>query len=128
MFNAPVDVGTLPLTEPEIYGTVTAPDGVSPVPAEVRVTLGGGTVAQWLATTFGRPHGEWGYFGVKPRLYVERMILDGDNGYCTTEAKVYVYCGIVGRIDELGGVEIHPFNFFAFVSNWYFLPKEELGF
>jgi hypothetical protein len=27
VFNAPVDVGTVPLTEPEIFGTVTAPGG-----------------------------------------------------------------------------------------------------
>lgn len=29
------------------------------------------------------------------------------------------------RIDELGGVEIHPFDFFTFINNWYFLPKDE---
>ena len=32
------------------------------------------------------------------------------------------------RVDELAGVEIHPFRFFAFVANWYFVPQEELDF
>ena len=44
VFNAPVDVGVVPLTEPEIFGTVTAPDGVTPVPAEA-----------WVHTLRGMP-------------------------------------------------------------------------
>ena len=33
------------------------------------------------------------------------------------------------RIDRLGGVEIHPFDFFAFITNWYFLPGgDDFGF
>jgi len=53
VFNAPVDVGTVPLTEPEIYGTVTAPDGITPVSAEVRVYAGGGTTVQWVEAPGG---------------------------------------------------------------------------
>lgn len=52
----------------------------------------------WLRQTFGRHHWEWGYFGVKPRLYVEEMILDETGGYHTTEAKLYVYCGQISMI------------------------------
>jgi len=37
VFNAPVDVGTVTLTEPDISGTVTEPDGVTPIAAEVWV-------------------------------------------------------------------------------------------
>ena len=48
VFNAPVDVGVVPLTEPEIYGTVTAPDGVTPVSAEVRVYAGDDMLVQWV--------------------------------------------------------------------------------
>ena len=48
VFNAPVNVGTVALTEPEIYGAVTAPDGLTPVSAEVRVYAGNGTLVQWL--------------------------------------------------------------------------------
>jgi hypothetical protein len=47
VFNAPVDVGTVALTNPEIFGTVTAPDGVTPVSAGVWVYAGNGMVAQW---------------------------------------------------------------------------------
>lgn len=52
----------------------------------------------WMRQTFGRRHGEWGYLGLKPRLFVEEMILDGEPGYLTTEAKLYVYCGQIGMI------------------------------
>ncbi len=53
VFNGPVDVGTVALTEPEIFGTVTAPDGLTPVSAEVRVYAGDGTVAQWVEAPGG---------------------------------------------------------------------------
>jgi len=52
--NGPVDVGTVPLTEPEIFGTVTAPDGATPVPAEVRVYAGDGTLVQWVEAPDGQ--------------------------------------------------------------------------
>ncbi|MEE8390532.1 MAG: carboxypeptidase-like regulatory domain-containing protein [Anaerolineae bacterium] len=48
VFNAPVDVGTVELTEPQIFGLVTAPDGVTPVSAGVWVYAGNGTKAQWV--------------------------------------------------------------------------------
>nr|HID14728.1 carboxypeptidase regulatory-like domain-containing protein [Anaerolineae bacterium] len=54
VFNAPVDVGTVPLTEPEIYGTVTEPDGTTPVSAEVRVYAGDGTTVQWVDAPGGQ--------------------------------------------------------------------------
>ena len=52
----------------------------------------------WLGTRYGRTHWEWGYFGLKPQLYVEELILDEYGGYGTTEAKVYVYCGKIELI------------------------------
>lgn len=52
----------------------------------------------WLQQTFGRRHWEWGYFGVKPQLYVEEMLLDGERNYRTTEIKLYVYCGQIKEI------------------------------
>ncbi|MEA3339621.1 MAG: carboxypeptidase-like regulatory domain-containing protein, partial [Chloroflexota bacterium] len=54
VFNGPVDVGTVALTEPEIYGTVTEPDGLTPVSAEVRVYAGDGTVVQWVDAPGGK--------------------------------------------------------------------------
>ncbi|MBU0702560.1 MAG: carboxypeptidase-like regulatory domain-containing protein, partial [Chloroflexi bacterium] len=53
VLNGPVNVGTVALTEPEIYGAVTAPDGITPVSAEVRVYAGDGTVVQWVEATGG---------------------------------------------------------------------------
>lgn len=29
------------------------------------------------------------------------------------------------RVDRLGGVEIHPFRFFAYISDWYYIKGEE---
>jgi len=54
VFNAPVDVGTVPLTEPEIFGAVTAPDGLTPISAEVWVYAGDGTTVQWVDATGGQ--------------------------------------------------------------------------
>lgn len=48
VFGGSVDVGTVALTNPEIFGTVTAPDGVTPVPAGVWVYAGNATVVQWV--------------------------------------------------------------------------------
>ena len=53
VLNGPVNVGTVPLTEPDIFGTVTEPDGFTPVSAEVRVYAGDGTVVQWVEAPGG---------------------------------------------------------------------------
>ncbi|MDY6876026.1 MAG: carboxypeptidase-like regulatory domain-containing protein [Chloroflexota bacterium] len=53
VFNGPVDVGVVALTEPEIYGIVTEPDGTTPVPAEVRVYAGNSTLVQWVEAPAG---------------------------------------------------------------------------
>ncbi|HET90507.1 MAG TPA: carboxypeptidase regulatory-like domain-containing protein [Chloroflexi bacterium] len=54
VFNAPVNVGPVPLTEPEVFGAVTAPDGATPVPAEVRIYAGSGLLVQWLQAPAGQ--------------------------------------------------------------------------
>ena len=48
-----IDVGDVPLTDPEILGTVTEPDGVTPVAAEVRVYAADGTLWQVVAAPGG---------------------------------------------------------------------------
>ena len=53
---------------------------------------------EWMGRCFGRRHWEWGYFGVRPRLLVEQLILDESGGYGTAEAKMYVYCGQIEQI------------------------------
>jgi len=53
---------------------------------------------EWMRRSFGRRHWEWGYFGVRPRLFVEQLILDNSGGYGTAEAKIYVYCGLIEQI------------------------------
>lgn len=54
VLNAPVDVGTVPLTQPEVYGTVTAPDGLTPATATVKVHTGNGMLVQFLNAPGGR--------------------------------------------------------------------------
>jgi hypothetical protein len=54
VFNAPVDVGMVPLTEPEIFGHVTAPDGVTPAPADVWVYAGNRLPVQWVEAPGGQ--------------------------------------------------------------------------
>ncbi|MFQ5612520.1 MAG: carboxypeptidase-like regulatory domain-containing protein [Anaerolineae bacterium] len=46
VINGPVNVGSLALTTPQITGTVTAPDGLTPVTATVKVLLGNGQTFQ----------------------------------------------------------------------------------
>ena len=53
MVNAAVNVGTLALTEPQISGTVLAPDGTTPVDAEILVYLGDGRMLQHVPAPEG---------------------------------------------------------------------------
>ncbi len=53
VLGAPVHVGPVALTHPKIWGTVTAPDGVTPVPAEVWVAAGDGTLVQKVGSVGG---------------------------------------------------------------------------
>ncbi len=54
VFNANVDVGTVALTNPQVYGRVTAPDGHTLTDADVRVYAGDGTLMQWIDATSGQ--------------------------------------------------------------------------
>ncbi len=51
--NAPVNVGVLALTEPQISGSVLAPDGTTHVDAEILVYLGDGRVLQHVPAPGG---------------------------------------------------------------------------
>ncbi len=46
VYNAPVDVGDVPLTEPQVFGLVVAPDGSTPAAASVTVYLADGQPIQ----------------------------------------------------------------------------------
>jgi hypothetical protein len=52
--NAPVDAGALAVTYPQVYGTVTAPNGVTPVDANVTVALGDGQALQQVTASAGQ--------------------------------------------------------------------------
>lgn len=53
IINAPVNVGELALTEAQILGLVTAPDGLTPAPADVFVYLGDGRLFQHIDAPAG---------------------------------------------------------------------------
>ena len=68
VLHDPIDVGDLPLTDPDIVGTVLAPpDGTPglPVPALVRVRSGGGLIVQ----TVDAPTGQYRIGGLYPGSY-----------------------------------------------------------
>jgi hypothetical protein len=48
------------------------------------------TANRWLASRFGKRHAEWGYYAVRPCLFVEEMLLDKDEPL-NNEYKFY--CG-----------------------------------
>lgn len=52
---------------------------------------------QWIASDYGRPHGEWGYRGVEPRLFVEEM-LKPSAGPTPDEYKCYVASGRISYV------------------------------
>ncbi len=66
------------------------------------------TTGDWLRTRYGWRHWEWGYFGVRPQLYVEELILDENGGYGTTEVKLYVYCGQIKQIAMIYDRQLEP--------------------
>jgi len=112
VFNAPVDVGTVALTEPEIFGTVTAPDGLTPVSAEVWVCAGDGTTVQWA----GAPGGQFLVGGLPAGTYGLRASPVTDdpywhspwenvtvNGYTQTIALTLTAADLYGTVtDHLG--------------------------
>ncbi|GAB4401231.1 MAG: hypothetical protein OHK0052_24760 [Anaerolineales bacterium] len=53
ILNAPVDVGSLALTLPQITGSILAPDGITPHPADVTVFLPNGHPIQSIAAPTG---------------------------------------------------------------------------
>jgi len=53
VLNAPVDVGAVPLTHPQVLGTVFAPDGSTPAAAEVVVYTGSGQPVQTVTAPTG---------------------------------------------------------------------------
>jgi hypothetical protein len=96
VLNAPVNVGTLALTEPEISGTVFAPDGVTPHPASVRVKAGDGTLVQVVPA----PAGEYQVGGLFNGGYVLEAVPAGGAAYWNSpETAVTVSVGTTQTVD-----------------------------
>lgn len=51
---------------------------------------------EWMARDYGRPHGEWGYRGVVPRLFVEELL--PSPGRHPDEYKCYVASGRISYV------------------------------
>jgi hypothetical protein len=77
MANAPVNVGELALTDPQVSGTVFAPDGVTPAEADVLVLLGNGQVFQHI----NAPTGVYQIGGLPTGGYGLQAIPTGDDPY-----------------------------------------------
>ena len=48
------------------------------------------TVNRWLASRFGKRHAEWGYYGVRPCLFVEELLCDHGEA---VDNQYKFYCG-----------------------------------
>jgi hypothetical protein len=113
VLNAPVDVGTVALTQPEIYGTVTAPDSLTPVTAEVRVYTGSGMLVQFL----NAPGGQFLVGGLPNGGYSLRASPTTDDPYWHSASQVVSIDGISETVtmtltaaDLYGVVEDHLGN------------------
>ena len=112
VFNGPVDVGVVALTEPEIFGTVTAPDGVTPVPAEVWVQASNGLALQRVKTDDGEflvgglPAGTYGLRGspvTDDPYWHSALEIVTVNGYTQTVALTLTAADLYGTtVDEQG--------------------------
>lgn len=75
--NAPVNVGELALTEPQISGSVLAPDGATHVDAEILVYLGDGRVLQHVPA----PSGDYQIGGLPVGSYGLQAFPNGEVPY-----------------------------------------------
>ena len=75
--NAPVNVGELALTEPQISGSVLAPDGTTQVDSEILVYLGDGRVFQHVAA----PGGDYQIGGLPVGSYGLQAFPNGELPY-----------------------------------------------
>lgn len=76
VLGAPVDVGTVPLTNPSITGMVYAPDGVTPTPAWLHLHSGG----RWVQRT-AAPDGHIQLGGLPAGTYRLQASPMGDDPY-----------------------------------------------
>jgi len=87
--NAPVDVGTLALTEPQVFGTVYAPDGVTPTGAAVTVFLPGGLPFQ----TTEAPSGTFVLGGLPEGSYEIQASPQGNQPYFRSVPQPFTISG-----------------------------------
>jgi hypothetical protein len=62
-------------------------------------------VLHWMAISYDRKHGEWGYRDVPRRIFIEEMLVLGGEGL-PTDIKVHAFDGGIGHVwvaDKLGG-------------------------
>jgi hypothetical protein len=75
--NAPVNVGVLALTEPQVSGSVLAPDGTTHADSEILVYLGDGRVLQHVAA----PGGDFQIGGLPVGSYGLQAFPNGEQPY-----------------------------------------------
>jgi hypothetical protein len=75
--NAPVNVGQLALTKPQISGSVLSPDGTTHIDAEILVYLGDGRVFQHVAA----PSGDYQIGGLPVGSYALQAFPNGELPY-----------------------------------------------
>ncbi len=113
VYNAPVDVGEVPLTEPQVFGTVVAPDGSTPAPASVTVYLADGQPIQVVDA----PGGAFSLGGLPAGTYGVQAFPWGTQPYFrsviqsfTVSEGVTQSITVTLRAADLWGVALDPDN------------------
>ena len=70
------------------------------------------TAARWLATNYGRQTGEWCYKDIKPAVFAEEMLGDGDPDKLI-DYKIFCFSGRPGFVKIIKGMKGRTKSFYA---------------
>ncbi len=111
VLNAPVDVGAVALTRPQVLGMVFAPDGSTPAAAEVVVYTGGGQPVQAVTA----PAGSFALGGLPDGGYALQAVPLGNQPYFRSSPQSFTISGaltqtisVTLRAADLWGVVEDP--------------------
>lgn len=107
IFNAVVDVGTFALTHPQIVGTVTTPDGVTPAPADVLVYAANGMIIQHNPA----PGGDLRVGGLPAGTYGLQALPATDDPYWQSPVMPVT----VGTVSQTLTITLHPAEIHGYV-------------
>lgn len=115
VINAPVDVGILALTLPQITGNILSPDGITPYPADLTVYLPNGHPIQHIAS----PTGAYAFGGLPAGDYHLQAYPRGTQPYFRSEfTPISVTDGVTQTLDIL----LRPADLWGSVTDPFGVP------